>query len=199
MLVIFLDIDGVMLPARAYALPENFRRQQLIGTPGYTGDLIDCLPVDFDPIAVALVNRMAELSGARIVLHSDWRRHYEKDVLRGHVIRQGLDEAHLHADWWIGAPFAQRKQETLVGWLRSHDLLAGLDEGDGGFVVIDDDPVFTPARNLACDETRRRLTLLERRHVRVDGEVGLALADYRHALKILGCSDPKLENLGLGR
>ena len=91
--VIFQDIDGVMLPARAYALPENFRRHLLIGTPGHTGDLIDCLPVDFDPIAVALVIHMAALSGARIVLHSDWRRHYEKDVLRGHVIRQGLDEA----------------------------------------------------------------------------------------------------------
>jgi len=108
MSVIFLDIDGVMLPGRAYALPENLRRQLLLGKPGNTGDLLDRLPVDFDPVAVALVNRLAEISGARIVLHSDWRRHYDKDVLFGHLVNQGLAADSIHVEWWLEAPVFQR-------------------------------------------------------------------------------------------
>lgn len=196
MTAIFLDIDGVMLPGRAYALPENLRRQQLLGTPGYTGDLLDRLPVDFDPVAVSLVNRLAVISGARIVLHSDWRRHYDRDELRGHLLRQGLEARLFHDAWWLEAPFAQRKQEAILDWLAGRGIDPGSEECR--FVVIDDDPVFSPAKDLACAETRRRLGYAEKRHVRVDGEIGLTLADYRKALSLFGCSDLALERWKLG-
>lgn len=193
MSVIFLDIDGVMLPGRAYALPENLRRQKLLGTPGHTGELLDCLPVDFDPVAVALVGRLADVAGARLVLHSDWRRHYDKDVLHGHLLRQGLGAGIFHADWWLDAPFGQRKREAISAWLDAH-------VPEPLWCALDDDAIFRPAKDLSCAKTRRRLKAFAKRHVQVDGEVGITLADYyRRALALLGHADPDLETKRLRR
>lgn len=56
--VLFLDIDGVVLPGRAYNLPNQTRPIVKV----------------FDPCAVSLLNTACKKQGRKIVLHSSWIR-----------------------------------------------------------------------------------------------------------------------------
>ncbi len=172
---LFLDIDGCMLPGRARVLPENLRR---------LGSLVDSVskklprseryPVDFDPVAVALVNRLCELSDARIVIHSDWRRVSKRNWLHQHLIAQGIQPDHLHEHWFaLMCGLNSSKDEDINLWISKHR--------PESFVIIDDHPVGSYS-----DET------LNKRQVLVDGTEGFLLRDYAKALDLLETEDPDL-------
>lgn len=181
---LFLDIDGVMISGRSHA--ENLRWRTEAAR-------FDHMPSEsFDASAVAFVNLLAGETGAKIVLHSDWRRHLPRQTLQLYLLGQGIPDDIFHEDWWVEAPFGQRKQEAIAVWLDAH-------VEETLWCAIDDDAIFAPAKNLACNETRRRLRDFKKRHVRVDPENGITLADYRRALKLLGAGDPRMETPRLGR
>ncbi len=177
MRVIFLDIDGVMISGISR---DERLRKQLASVREGTCDW----PRDhFDPTAIAFVNLLVEDAKARIVLHSDWRRHYTRQTLHDYMQSQGLRVETLHDDWWIEAPFAQRKQEAILGWLDVHP-------GVSAWCVLDDDPVFTPSKDIADAAIRRRLRDCRKRQVRVDTEGGISAVDCRRALQLLGVAEP---------
>jgi hypothetical protein len=140
--VVFLDIDGVLLPGRAWRLPENADLAAALRdgrhTPGEAA-----ARVAFDRGAVERLNRLCEETGARLVVHSNWRHTVGPDATRAKLVEQGVDERHFHADWWtptFRSFRSPRKYYDVVDWLDDHDMAR-----DGpGFLVIDDETVTLP-------------------------------------------------------
>lgn len=90
--LLYLDIDGVVLPYRAYLLPNQ------------TEPVVSV----FDPCAVSMLNEICKETGAKIVLHSSWIQSsfwkvgkpgaWSGDV-HHHCIEQGiLSEHFFHED-----------------------------------------------------------------------------------------------------
>jgi HAD domain in Swiss Army Knife RNA repair proteins len=173
--IAFLDIDGVLLPSRARVLPENLRRLgSIVASVSANLPRSERYPVDFDPVAVALVNRLCELSDARIVIHSDWRRVSKRNWLHQHLIGQGILPAHLHEHWFaLMSGLTSTKAIDIHTWISKHR--------PDSFVVIDDEPL----ERFATEALSERLVL-------VDGTEGFLLRDYAKALDFLETEDPEL-------
>ncbi len=115
--VIFLDIDGPLLPARAWVLPQNrdHVRSQL-----------------FDSIAVAFVNRLVDRSGGAIVISSTWRAR-GLAYITGCFESNGIPARHIHADWATPSPSAINDSRLMQihAWLDKHTEITH-------YVCIDD-------------------------------------------------------------
>lgn len=104
--IIFLDIDGPLLPARAWVLPGNRVSRHT--------------PV-FDPIAVSFVLRLIERSKGAIVVSSTWRARGEQ-YIRDCFNANGLHEKFLHDDWATptGPTLNYHRKEQIAMWLQEH-------------------------------------------------------------------------------
>lgn len=172
MRIIFLDIDGPMIPLRAY----------------FTDNQTKKFVTSFDPVAVSLVNRMANISGAKIVVHSSWRKPecqvWLSDTLgkqidlKQHLIDQGIKENLFHEDWVADYTPNTSRWHDIKGWLSKYDNITH-------YVILDDETLSDNHLDLANNL------------VSIDFEEGLTLAKYRQALKVLGVKDKQLNFLGL--
>ena len=100
--ILFLDFDGVMLT-------EKSREQHGYGV--------------LDPDACALVKKLCEQSGAKIVVCSSWLHADDRDVQQM-MERAGLSP-YLHADWRIadGQDVQAIDKGTFIEqWAKDHDL-----------------------------------------------------------------------------
>lgn len=122
MKVIFIDIDGPMIPLRAYSLPENHMT----------------IVARFDPVAVAMVNRLVTEADAKIVISSTWRQQgWDKIAL---LLRlNGIPLHHCHADWRTpyNGDAGQRRADEILEWLGDHPEITH-------WVAFDDEPVPEP-------------------------------------------------------
>lgn len=198
MKIVFLDIDGVLLSTRAWLMPANWALQERARIEKHaTRELVT--QAVFDPGAVALINRLCARTGAKIVVHSNWRRNIGLDATRAKLIEQGLYPAHLHEAWSCGFRLSSEKAHDIFAWMSEHRLTPEPEHPDDLFkttraarrraaayyaalndtgitaVVIDDEPIF-----------RGR----EIPQVRTVFDEGFTLADYRVALGLLGGDDP---------
>lgn len=113
--VIFLDIDGPMIPLRCYV-----------------GNLAGA-PEQFDPLAVRMLNHLIALSGAKIVMSSAWAvggYSYINRVLQ----ENGIHPKHLHKDWITPRDGKYSRQEEIQRWLDKHPEVTH-------YAALDDDPV----------------------------------------------------------
>lgn len=144
--VIFLDVDGVLnhtawhlrVDAEPWSEARHWDRQ-------------------LDPSCVARVNRLAEASGAAVVLSSTWRDKLGEPEAA--LRRSGLVE-------WIGRTpgGGPRRGNEIQAWMSAHGLTADR------IVILDDD---SDMEHLAG------------RLVRIDHAVGLTDADVELALRLL--------------
>lgn len=117
--VIFLDVDGPLIPTRAVFLPK----QTLLQT-------------QFDPIAVAMVNRLAHDSEALIVISSIWR-FKGKERITELFCEQGLS-LNFHDDWCTDLSGKDRRHIEINEWLSRHpEVICHL--------AIDDELILDPA------------------------------------------------------
>jgi hypothetical protein len=159
--VVFIDIDGPILPLRMWAAAENIRLLD--------EKVIDRSPrLRFDPGCVGLIVRLCDLSDARLVLASNWRRTWAHglDALHAKIIAEGLRADLWHENWML--PVLNNKTTELASWISSNTIAAG--------VFIDDEPISTP-------EPVRMITVSE--------DEGFGLSAYRSALDIFGVVDPR--------
>lgn len=121
--VLFLDIDGVLLPGRAYTLPNQTK--PIVKT--------------FDPCAVAMLNEACRVSDRKIVIHSSWIRQFWGGDLggdvHGHCIAQGVDGNLFHEDLYCNREMHWR-YDRVREWLARHKEVTD-------FVIVDDEPVFS--------------------------------------------------------
>lgn len=202
MKVLFLDIDGVLLSGRAWALPDNAEPERL----ARAGQITDALRgVRFDPVAVALVNRLCSRSGAKLVCHSTWRMTYGRERTQQKLLEEGIDAAHLHPalcrthgsqidKWrdislWLEAnrvtpapewpqvierfPFSRPYTRSEQRQIEQYER----DLANTGidYLVLDDDRMYESVPQIVIDPFE-----------------GLTVADYRVALGYFGCEDPGL-------
>ncbi len=101
--ILFLDIDGVMKPGRAY-----LDRSQANALDG-----------GFDPLASAAVNMICFRTGAWIVFNSVWNN-YGHDGLRMIAKREGIT-APIHQDATTDFPIhIQDRMSAIRAWINEH-------------------------------------------------------------------------------
>jgi len=179
--IIFIDIDGALLPQRAYVAGNNidvllrFREDQKFDIHNFPA---------FDPVAVGLLNRLAKLSDAQFVVSSNWLTRLPSNydnvdirneallAFKSHLASQGLDER-FHDDWHVAKQYRGSKKSEINNWLYDHPLVVD-------WITIEDDAWH--------DERCVNCTLAD----------GLTLEVYQNACQALGVQDEHL-NVSLRR
>jgi len=115
--ILFLDIDGVLLPGRAYMLPNQTNNPYV---------------TVFDPCAVSMLNKALAKQKRQIVVHSSWVKHWPKDQIFAHLVSQGVDQDFFHEDWYTNPQFHWR-YDRVRDWMYRHK-----DEVTD-WVVVDDE------------------------------------------------------------
>jgi hypothetical protein len=169
MKIIFLDFDGV-LNSDIYFNSSVFKTE----TRGMSQEEIMLVAhrTHIDPIALQLLNKLVETSGATVVVSSSWRIGYTVEELN--VMLKGCG-----ATFEIVAATPRYPDYIEIGWGRVptprgdeiQGYLNSLNEKPESFVILDD------IDNMAH---------LKEFLVLTDGEFGLTSRDVEKALKILG-------------
>lgn len=121
--VLFLDIDGPMIPGRAYNMPTQ------------TKDLVKT----FDPCAVGLINSLCQSNKWKIVLHTSWVRIEGGGLTYYHCLAQGLDPKYFHEDAWCDENETWR-YTRVAKWLDKHPETTH-------YFMLDDEPYKTDRYN----------------------------------------------------
>ena len=204
MKIIFLDVDGVLFPARAAVLPANAGLGKL--------PLAERMErVTFDASAVELINRVASRTGAKIVVHSDWRKTLGLEGTRAKLLQQGLDPGYLHDDWHTPVGRLAEKAEEIESWLDHHRLTpkpvwpGEVDEHGIHMLPYDDierdaiqsqvDAFYDALADygihyVVIDD--QKLNRFGHRQIVVDQDEGFGVGDYKVSLGMLGGADPGL-------
>lgn len=173
MSVIFLDIDGVLNSTRSYMATENSSIDMDKEFPNCDISFVTNLLIStVDPIAVGLLNRLLEKSGADLWLISS---HRNALCPRGQLYGSIDHLANLN---------------KLLGFMGVEKTLTGITPTLHGirgkeveiivnkfeiedYVIFDDSADFIPGQPL----------------VKIDPDIGLNTTDYYQACKILGVSE----------
>lgn len=199
--IVFLDIDGVLLPRKAWALPANVAHMQALEADPKHSVGKAALGTAFDPSAVALVNRLCSTTGARLVVHSNWRRNVGLAETRAKLIAEGIDGSLFHEDWACGFRRTSEKHHEIGWWLDDHRTNPCGDPPEWTQYETEADRI---AGEAAQEEWSKRhadygirfviledecLGHFEDRRIATDFGEGLLLADYRKACGALGGVD----------
>lgn len=173
--VVFLDIDGVLRPARA----GGFDILTVDGAQAIQPDTSD-----FFPSAMKALRHIIERTGATIVLSSEWRRDESMrdavdEKLAAHRLRSCSSTTRVDLDRALGSgdpvkSFAKRRAQEITSWLNQHE-----DEVKG-WVVLDD-------INLSiADEDRKVATkAMTNKLVQTWPLCGLTMGNAKTAVRIL--------------
>mmetsp|Transcript_147915 Transcript_147915/g.368575 ORF Transcript_147915/g.368575 Transcript_147915/m.368575 type:complete len:654 (+) Transcript_147915:133-2094(+) len=172
--VLFLDVDGVLRPARA----GGFDIQAIDSDAAKNVDTSD-----FFPSAVKALRHIIERTSAKIVLSSEWRRSEPlcnalNDVFVKNKVRTWSSKTVTSFELAAGADpvrsFAERRAREISNWLQEHEREVS------GWVVLDD-------INLGvADEARKAQTKVMQPHlVQTWPLCGLTMGNAKTAVRIL--------------
>jgi hypothetical protein len=132
--VLFLDIDGVLLPERQLLAEVNreARRLLMADKPREAG-----LASVFDAACVTRLNRLCAETGARLVVHSNWRALVVQEETRRHLVAQGVDGSLLHPlPCGFDPKHGVRKPDDIWAWICANR--------PAQWAVVDDDHFASP-------------------------------------------------------
>ena len=99
--IIFVDIDGPLLPARMHYAKSNY--DIVVGDMecSWQDDIEKKCRIQFDPCAVNALNKWVEEAEAKIVLSTNWTKYSTKKEMQKILSGNGFDHAYtaLHEDW----------------------------------------------------------------------------------------------------
>jgi len=131
--VIFLDIDGPLMPGRQWFDSRNSNMRKNLGDVWWKKinelEEFDEL-ITFDPIAVNFFNLWQRMSGADIVVASNWSHWISKERLIKIFDRNNLD-AFLHEDWRTERKLTSGRVHEIGMWMSDHPEYTG--------IIVDDD------------------------------------------------------------
>lgn len=118
--ILFLDIDGVVLPDRARYLANQTKPVMKV----------------FDPCAVGLLNQVCHQRKLKIVIHSSWVRYWEgiadgAPTVMDWCVGQGIKKGHFHEDPHTDETIHWR-YDRIDDWLSRHKDV-------NRYVILDDD------------------------------------------------------------
>lgn len=141
--VLFLDIDGVI----------NSERSRL-AFGGYPHDFTPEEYAKFDPVALALIQRLCRVTECSVVLSTSWRTLFTLEQ-----VARGLDLPVMGATPDLGSDFT--RVHEIAFWLEQHPEVTS-------YAIVDD---------LFLDWSEH--PELEARFVQTNPDFGLSLSDYR--------------------
>lgn len=126
--IIFLDIDGPLISVRAYFLPNQTKPASM-----------------FDPCAAAMLLRLLDDSGAKIVISSIWGQH-GRERCEELLSKNGINPSYLHDDWITPRKMSSTRFHEIGWWIMNHPEVTH-------YVAIDDEdlPVDWIANAVLCD------------------------------------------------
>jgi hypothetical protein len=116
--VVFLDIDGPMIPVKAYHLAKQTKPASI-----------------FDPCATAMLLKMLEESGAKIVISSTWGQ-LGKVKCKALLRKNGINPSYMHDDWITPRKFSSQRMHEIKWWLDDHPEVTH-------YVALDDEDLLT--------------------------------------------------------
>ena len=155
--ILFLDIDGPMIPYRASFLP------------GQTSVM-----TKFDPIAVAMINELCvKRPHLKIVLHTSWVYINGGEATLNHCVEQGI----LRENFYEPDPYVKEdihwRYNRVAEWLARHPETTG-------YVVVDDTPYEADINGAYAHPQG-----LNSRIVLIDYNVGLTTDKYYDIMEVL--------------
>lgn len=169
--ILFLDIDGVLLPGRMLSSDWNRRAMNLENPAAPWAQWLSrrgrACATELCPQVVAGLNTLLTAVDARMVLISTWREAIGCQETRWILSTQGV------ADQWhddFAAPWTGSKGDDILAWLRAHPEVEQ-------WAVLDDEMVWAP-----WGEENKTLTA---RHVRPDFHDGVTVAHWAKLMRLL--------------
>lgn len=181
MKIVFIDIDGPLLPARAWMLPNNqhlLKTSKEFGHPFRHPGLHTL--VQFDPVAVSFFNKWFEDPDVHGVISSNWV-HYATKVQLENIFRNNGMNIRLHEDWVTPRKMSSNRLQEIWFWLGDHDVES--------YIVVDDDPcldMFEPSVARFIEEPLLSKLDISERLLYVEYTNGLDFGHFVKGCKILG-------------
>lgn len=151
--IIFVDIDGPLLPARMHYAKANY--DIVVGDMecSWQDDIEKKCRIQFDPCIINALNKWVEEAEAKIVLSTNWTKYSTKEEMQKILSLNGFDHAYtaIHADW---------KTTKHKAWTRGEEISYWLSHYRGAiknYMILDDDisvlnhPHLDPKKVLLAD------------------------------------------------
>jgi hypothetical protein len=167
--IIFLDIDGVLLPhsylisGKNISLYEDFKKNRDLSKIGHQ--------LTFDPACMSNLRQIIEKTDCSIVMISTWRYSFNNEELQDILLAKGFEPNWFHSDP-CDRRLTAKKYNDVGLWLGDHsdedhpDVDTVFD-----YLIIDDDDVFQSER-------------FKTRHIMPDYDIGLTKAHVDSVLAI---------------
>ena len=133
--IIFVDIDGPLLPARMHYAKQNYGIVVGDDECSWQDDFEKKCKIQFDPCAVNALNKWVEASGSKIVVSSNWTKYATKEEIQKILSVNGFDHSYtaFHDDW---------KTIKHKMWSRADEISYWLSHYRGeikNYLILDDD------------------------------------------------------------
>lgn len=182
--IIFLDIDGVSLTGinhledrnkKLFSSIKNDLKEKNPSISNYDINKEYSKKAYFDETAISLLNRLADKTGAKFVLITNWRRNIGIEETLNVLTEKGFKKEFFHEKYSCPMKMSSDKISDLYFWMCSYKKSRSeIEKANIKFIVIDDDDV------------------LKDNQVFTDYQKGFTLNDYRLACLMLEGTDKTL-------
>lgn len=190
--IIFLDIDGVILPEICHLSVDAISlKESILNDEKNKDNHFDNLKsynqnLQFDKGCIEYLNRLCLKSDGLIVIHSNWRNHFSGQELKDKLVSEGILEKYFHKNFICPKRgFSSQKCHDILYWLDNEK--ESNKKINFKSVVIDDGDVFN---NYSPSEDLIQVTPNE--------YDGISIDEFRVAAGFFGVLDERLDVYPVG-
>jgi len=170
--IIFVDIDGPLLPRKMHMFHSNRRT----GINPDTG--VGFYP-EFDQFAVRAFNLWAKYGNAKIVFSTNWAFSHNEAQLKEIMMLNGLGFDY-HEKVFTPKKMTSRRSSEIVWWLEDNT------EAGDKFIAVDDDTTCQDIPLLLESENREKKIAAVGEWINVDYDNGMSWDNFIDGCEVLG-------------